>query len=671
MLMRFAPIFVCLGALYAQQVAAPTPETVGSPRGQDSGGYNFTNSFELGYRWSLIGGDEDKYRSDVNYGNGVRLLGSSFTVNSKDGHGRYFDTILLNTQGLGNDPYESAVLRVEKNRLYRYDFHWRLNDYFNPALPISAGLHQMDTQRRWQDQDLTLLPQSPVEVHLGYSRNLQDGPALSSVQEFNSRGPVFPIFMGVRREWNEYRLGADVNLAGFKFTVLRRWDFFKDDSPYTGGTSTVLGAPTDPTVLQQFQRSEPYHGSNPGWLGNLFTSRKHWAMNARMTYNSGERDFILDETAIGTDILGPANHQITVGGNASRPVMAGDFSFSFFPTDRLTVVNSTSIYSGRTVGDSTYNEIDNATNLGVTVNFRYLGVRTVNNSTDVNYRVAKNLGVYAGYSYSARLIRTEEGFSLPDFPDSGEFDVYERNNHLNSFTAGVRYQPIQPLTINVEGEVGRANQPLTPFSDAHYHLLGGRVQYHAGKLQLGTYYHQLYNFGTPDTITVFSSRSRTFGANGSWSFNNRLTLDASYSKLHLDSLSGLAFFAGDPRSVLQTGFSSLFVSNIHSGSLMGRIALTPRADLFVGYNITLDTGDGRASAVPAGVTDPIAALLDSVQTYPLNYQSPLARLSIKITPKIRWNAGWELYLYHEEFGLLTYVQNYRAQTGYTSILWSF
>ena len=59
----------------------------GSPRGDNMGDYNITKSFEIGYRWRLVGGNLGEYRSDVNYGNGLRLLGSSFSVNSKDGHG--------------------------------------------------------------------------------------------------------------------------------------------------------------------------------------------------------------------------------------------------------------------------------------------------------------------------------------------------------------------------------------------------------------------------------------------------------------------------------------------------------------------------------------------------------------------------------------------------------
>ena len=56
---------------------------------------------------------------------------------------------------------------------------------------------------------------------------------------------------------------------------------------------------------------------------------------------------------------------------------------------------------------------------------------------------------------------------------------------------------------------------------------------------------------------------------------------------------------------------------------------------------------------------------------PKPFQSPMSRVSVKITPKVRWNAGWQFYNYHEDFGLFGSYQNYHAHTGYTSILWAF
>ena len=671
MLKRLCLIFSIAGALEAQQVVAPTPEQVGPPRGEDTGNYNITNSFETGYRWRLIGGDYGEYRSDVNYANGIRLLGSNLSINSKDGHGTYFDEILLTTIGLGNDPYQSATLRVDKNGLYRYDMVWRLDEFYNPALTVSGGLHLMDTRRRLQDHDLTLLPQSKIKFHLGYSRDTQTGPALSSVEEFTTVGAAYPVFMDVRRQWNEYRLGAEGDVAGFHFIVQRRWDFYKDDSTYNGLGVVASGIPNDLTTLTQFQRFEPYHGSNPGWLGNVFTRHKYWGVNARMTYTSGSRDFALNEFALGTGRIGsPASDQILVTGNAARPVTAGDFSLTLYPTDRLTIVNNTSAHSIRIDGNSVYSEVNTGTNLGTSLDFQYLGIRTVANATDLNYRISKWLGVYTGYHYSDRLIQELDFFQQQNPPGSPFRFLYPRSNHLNAGVAGVRIRPVKPLTINLEGEVGRDNMPLAPISDRNYHILGGRVDYRTRKLQLSTSYHQVYNVNGV-SLTVFASHSRAYNANASWSANNWFTLDASYSKLHLDTLGGLAFFAAVPGPPLQTAYSSLYISNIHAGNLGARFGLGRRADLYVGYSITKDTGDGRATAVPAGVTDPVQALLSSVQTFPLTYETPLARVSVKITPKVRWNAGWQFYDYAELFHLFGYNQNFHAHTGYTSVLWSF
>lgn len=671
-MLRTILIFAALGALQAQQTVAPTPETVGSPRGEDTGNYNITNSFETGYRWSLVGGDLGMYRSDVNYRNGLRVLGSSLTVNSKDGHGKFFDEIVLNTTGLGNDPYQAVTLRAQKNGLYRYEMTWRLDEYYNPGLTVSAGLHQMDTRRRLQDHELTLFPQSSLRFDLGYSRNDQTGPALGSIQLFDNRGSAYPYFTDVRREWNEYRVGMTALFAGFVLTVRHQWEFYKDDSGSTFNGSVASTTPFDSTTLQTFRRSEPYHGSNPGWLGNLHTDRKYWALNARMTYVSGSRDFAMNELETGLSRFGGAiNRQVLMAGTADRPVMAGDFSASLFPSTNLTIVNNTTVHNTRIDGNSYLTEYDNGSGQATTLNFNFLGVRTIANSTDVNYRMRNWLGFYAGYVYSDRQIRLEEAFAYPQIPGSASSDLYSQESHLNSGRLGVRLRPVKALTVNIDGEVGHASHPLATTSDRNYHTLGGRVQYRTRKLQLGAQYRQVYNENAPLNLLSYSSRSRQTSATASWAVRDWLSLDASYTKLHLDTVGELQFFAGTAFSQLQTGYNSVYVSNIHAANLGVRIAKWKRADLFLGYAITKDTGDGRSAAVPANVTDPVQAQLSAWQTFPLTYQSPLARVSVRISSKVRWNAGYQYYGYGEQYQLFSYSQNYHAHTGYTSLLWAF
>lgn len=671
-MLKLLLIFAALGALEAQQVVAPTGEQVGSPRGESIGNYNITNSFETGYRWSLVGGDLGMYRSDVNYGNGLRVLGSSLTINSKDGHGAWFDEVVLNTMGLGNDPYQSATLRVQKNGLYRYDMTWRLDEFYNPGLTISGGLHQMDTRRRLQDHDLTLFPQSRLRFDLGYSRNDQTGPALSSIQLFDTRGTAYPYFTDIRREWNEYRVGMTALFGGFTLTLRHTWEFYKDDTAASFSGSETAGIPFDSTTVQQFRRAEPYHGRNPGWLGNLNTSRKRWGMNARIAYVAGSRDFAMNELESGLSRFGAAtNQQVLMAGNAQRPVVAGDFSASLFPTDKLTIVNNTAVHNTRIDGDAFVTQFNNGTGQATTLNFNFLGVRTVANSTDINYRLRNWIGFYAGYVFSDRQIRLEEAFAYPQIAGSASSNLYEQSSRLNAERLGIRLRPVKPLTFNLEGEVGHASHPLATISDRNYHTLGGRVQYRTKKLQLSSQYREVYNENAPLNLLSYSSRSRNASASASWAARDWFSIDASYTKLHLDTVGGLQFFAGTTGSQLQTGYDSIYVSNIHAANLGVRFSVRKRADLFLGYSITKDTGDGRSSAVPTGVSDPVQAQLSAFQTFPLTYESPMARISIRITPKVRWNAGYQFYDYSELFQLFAYSQNYHAHTGFTSILWSF
>jgi hypothetical protein len=425
-------------------------------------------------------------------------------------------------------------------------------------------------------------------------------------------------------------------------------------------------------VLQQFQRSAPNHGSNPGWFGNVYASHKYWAMNARLTYNFGSGGFALNQMTTGLNLTGASsNQQIVVSGDAQRPVVAGDFSFSLFPTSRLSIVNNTAVHDTRLDGDSYFTEFDDGTGANTTLNFKFLGVRTVANSTDLNYRFNNWFSAYAGFTDSDRQIRLVEAFQFPAVAGSAARYTYEQESRLNAGTFGVRFRPLRPLTINLEGEAGHADHPLTPMSDRNYHTLGGRIQYRARKLQLSTGYRELYNENAPLSFITYSSRSRQYNAAASFALRDWLTFDSSYSKLHLDTVGGLAFFAGVQSPQLQTSYDSIYISNIHAANAGLHFGIRRRADLYVGYTITKDTGDGRATAVPVGVIDPTAALLDSVQTFPLTYQSPMARLSIRITPKVRWNAGWQFYGYGELFHLLGYDQNFHAETGYTSVLWSF
>ena len=660
-----------LPLLNAQETVAPTTnEQVGPVRGENQGDYNIVQSWELGYRYHLVGGDVGKYRSDVNYGNGVRLLGSYLTINSKDGHGKLYDEIVLNTQGLGNDPYESVVLRVQKNRLYRYDMLWRLNDYYNPGLATAAGLHLENLSQRWQDHDLVLFPQGKIRIKVGYSRNKEDGPALTTTNLFdNERGDIFTLFSNVKREYNSYRIGADLDYFGIHLSFMRRWEFYKEDTPYTLANGAGV-SPTDPSSLAGFNRATPIRGYTPGWLVNLSTEKSKFAVNGRFTYTGGDRNFVQNESAIGTGLIGTENRLIITYGDAKRPMTTGDLNISYFPTDKITIVNNTSVDDTRIVGNSFYEQYDLATLSATLLNFQYLSMRLITNSTDVHYHVNKKLDFFTGYRYSNRQIQSIQSVSDQFTPFATQ--LVTQTNSLQAGVAGLNWIITGPLRLHLETEIGRNDNPFTIEADKNYHVIDGRLTYKRKTFFASAGYKETYN-NDSITLTSYSSHARSYFANASWAPRDWLSLDAGYSKLHLDTLGGIAFFAGAPRATQQTA-DSIYISNIHAANLGLRFSIKKTADLYLGYNVTKDTGDGRAGLMtPASTStaDQLGALFYNVQTFPLTFQSPLMRLTIPINKKIKWNAGYQYYGYHENFGLNGFLQNYHAHTGYTSVLWAF
>jgi hypothetical protein len=656
------PATLCL----AQPTVAPSPEVSADPKGSTIGNYNVVNSWEVGYRFHTVGGNIGKYRSDVNYGNGVRLLSNHLGIYSQDGKGKYFDELVLTTQGLGNDPYQFARLRARKNNLYEYNFFWHWNAYFNPAFTISNGQHAIDTERRWQDHDLTLFPESRLRGVFGYGRNLHKGPALSTTNFFGSFGDEFPVFQDIRRERNEYRAGGEVALPRLRLRIIRVWENFKDDTGASIDSPTDGNDPDNGVSLNTFRRTEPYHGNSPSWRGSLWAEAGRWlSVSARGNYTGSHRNFIVDETSSATTRFGTTlDRQVLVFGAGRRPVTSANSTISLFPTERLTLANHTAYYHVRMEGDSVFQEFNNRSFDFEEVAFQSLGVRTTVNTTDANYQALPWLGVYGGYHYSTRRIRSTE---LTAFDDFEEVRLAERDNTVHSGVGGVRLRPLKPLTVNLEGEIGRVDDPFYPVSEKNYHLLGGRIQYRTPRLLLSAAARVNYNTN-PTSLSSHSSRARNYAFDFSWTPTARFAIDAGYNKMHLGTVSGIAYFAGFQ---LVEGERSIYLSNVHTLNIGLRLVLSDRIELYTGYSRVQDTGDGRDSAAePPDGSDPGSELPAFVafQTFPLTYQSPLARLTIKLIPRMNWNIGYQHYHYNETF---VGLQNYRAHTGYTSVVWSF
>ena len=329
------------------------------------------------------------------------------------------------------------------------------------------------------------------------------------------------------------------------------------------------------------------------------------------------------------------------------------------------MTNQTTFNNDRTVGDSVYSQYLLGSPATPIIPFTYLGIRDFTNSTNLEIRVRKWFAIHSGYQYSDRrisVIDNQENFGDPA-PTPPANTPYTQVNTLNLGTLGFRFKPVKGLTILADGEIGRNSHPYTPISDGNYQVFHGRVEYQRKAFRVGANASTNYN-NNSITLTSFASRARTYGAVFSWIPNERFSVDASFSKLHLNTMGGMFFFVeGAPVNA-----TSIYISNIYATNVGAHIALSKRVDLYAGFTLTQDVGDGRSNPLDNTTFPTTLAAFAAAQTFPLRFLSPQGRLSVRLNQKLRWNLGYQYYGYTEQFSTL---QDYRANTGYTSVLWSF
>ena len=313
-------------------------------------------------------------------------------------------------------------------------------------------------------------------------------------------------------------------------------------------------------------------------------------------------------------------------------------------------------------GDSYFEQYTNGSPITPILFFNYLGIRTISNSTDVQIRPRRWFTVHGSYTYDDRRISSvaDAGLITGGLPQMTPVD---QTNVLHQGTLGFRIKPAKTLVISLDGDLGHADKPIYPISEKDYHVLRARAEYKLKTLRAAAYAKSDYNTNSA-SLTSYASRSRQYGIDGSWIPSDWFSIDAGYSRLHLNSLGAIGYFLN---SAPVTGDESYYVSNIHTATLAARFTVRKRVDISVGYSHVQDVGDGRATPLGSGAYTSQSALL-AAQTFPLRFLSPQARLSLRITRKIRWNVGYQYYGYREDFLAL---QNYRAHTGYSSVSWSF
>ena len=482
----------------SQQKSADAKSKSSAPKaGDDAGDYTVTSSIELGVRGLRVGGDINKYQSDLNYKSGVRLFDTSFLLKAKEGKkGGLFDTLLVTSTGWGADPYGHVRVSAENSKWYRFDGQYRRFRYFNflnnianpnfatqPTNP-ATGEHGYDTRQQLGDFDLTILPKNEkLRFNVGFSPERYSGPAFST---YHIGGDDFMLLSNLRSRSNDFRVGADWKLGPVNFSLLQGFRRFREDSSVDNNYLNLGANPAATNaLLTSFHRNDPARGSvNYTRFSAHTLLAKKLDMTGRIIYSSATSNQTFVESFTGanwnTRITGlpstfnPPNTltlgRYSINGNTKRPNTLGDFGVTYLATDKLRISNTFRVETFQINGGDFYTARFNVTRANGTVlapvivnnggnPFVFNEVtkyRKIQNTVEADYQFNDRYAAHFGYRYGTRRIEEfKNGFGLnANLPAALAPTADEETNHTNAFFGGFKARPVKEWTVYFDAEHG-------------------------------------------------------------------------------------------------------------------------------------------------------------------------------------------------------------------------
>jgi hypothetical protein len=610
------------------------------------------------------------------------------------------------------------------------------NYLFSPAQFVvspnpATGYHGYNTTTQMGDFDLTILPKNrTIRFNVGYSPERYNGPAFTT---YHYAGNEFLLLSTLNSRANDFRVGADGTVGQIDFSFLQGFRRFRDDSFINQGRGINVNPTVG--QLTSFNRQEPARGSVDYTQFSVHSLvAKKLDVTARITHSSATSNSTFLENASGVNLnprvtgwppTPPAATpnitnlaQFNIPSNTKRPSTLFDLGVTFLATSKFRVSNTFRVEDFEIDGLATFNDFFSITRgaLTNTIAFSNLAVdkrtqyRKYQDTVEGDYQFNKNYSIHFGYRYGSRRIHQLLSGNALNSNSPGPLTPVAlcaaasvtcaldetETNHTNAFFAGFKARPAKNWTIYFDGEHGTADNVFTRIGNYNYTNVRAKSRY-APNRKIN------FNFGvitkdnaSPSEIAGVSLtdfglnvKSRTLTSSINWAATPKVSISMGYNYNWVNSDGIVDYYYQVPPATSvfhHFGHSLYFVRN--NFLYIDAIAqLFPRVSLYASYRVNQDNGQGSrlsiptdGTTIPGGVIPPGGTTVYNpsvlggtlINSYPMNFQSPEARLAIRINRQLDWNLGYQYYSYNESqivnnFPASPRAQNYHAHLPYMSL----
>lgn len=601
----------------------------------------FRLNLELGYRWSsAISGSRDLYRSQVNLGEGPKLLAGDFFWASPPGSNSWADRLDFRMSSWGGEPYNLATLRAVKSRSYDLRFSYLNSHYFdsipyfaNPLLGLGSveSQHRSDISQRAFRIELSLIPGRTIVPFIAYERSSRRGPVDTTLA---GDGDEFALHSDVRGSSDDVRFGARLNRDSFSLLLEQGFRWFRDQTAFDAsgfqpGNSprTLLGRDI---TLTAYSARNGFRAVIPFSTVILRSDPVHSiSMRGRFSYSDAAMDSYLPENTTGTFVSAPlaifyrgALQSIT--GKSKQPAVSGDFSLEWRAHERLAFLDRINVrqfhVSGAAAAHSLLLQVEPLLEpeLGATIELvepfsTFLSGDLNSHELQAVFYLTPRTVVRGGHRLEHKEVRLPRRYA------------WDRQVLLagfgGSFSSHGRF--------SLDYERGWTNRPILRLDalESHRLRLSGNVN-PVASIEFGGNAGWLNQNDDRSSID-WVWRSRNLDGHVTYSPSGRFSLSLEYG--WASTRSELLFLI--PQVLLPD--RSHYRESTRNAALFLNVKLPRQGLLGLGYSI-----------------------LGSVGTFPYNSHRPLARIEVPVHPRVTAFGQWNYFDWNEKMRL--FPQDYRA-----------
>ena len=425
------------------------PDAKSQESGLALGGFQWNGAIELGYRFTDIDGNRDRYKETVNLMQGLRLFDFSLLGRNLEPGKGWVDYFSLTGRDIG-DPFPSARLELKKNKLYDFvasynQYHYWSNREDNGWLTDN---HDFASKFSIGTVNLTVFPKEELRVNLSYRHWGRDGDAAVPRLDLPEALP-----QDLKEGMNEYSISADFPIGEWDFHLKETfWNFynkdkinvpqfFEDRNENTNTFVSTIKAHTRFGERWDFDTAFVYAHSN-GWsnINSISTA----LVETRPGNGAVQYDTFVGEMGL--------SYLIT-----KKLILHADYRFHTFDQDGRTNTDLFLSPNGEDANTS-YNLMAHT------------------GTIQLQYMPLENLDLRGGYQFQYRDIDGQFFGFFPQF-SGAEKPAGSTTQWANGWVGSVNWKPFKVLNIFGEYKGANTSDPYTWISPDSANIARVKIKY--------------------------------------------------------------------------------------------------------------------------------------------------------------------------------------------------